>query len=265
MKIPKFIHWVWYGKDISPIFVANMQRVILDNPDYNFFIWSDRPGVLHNTIARMDGISSELMSEVEVLDPMHALCAIEDEGVRKHISSIVARELGGPLRNYAAASDVVRLLILNCYGGIYMDADVEINYSLDDLSAPRGVMFLPSTRNLFSNAIIAASENNKLLYQCLKKVAYYYYLDPFCSEKSWEAKRSYPAAVSAYAFRTIGTTSMTGPRMVKRVIEEFMPDLFNSLGELQFGSAFPKGMFKDPDDSGTSWLKPQFNLRAADI
>lgn len=55
-----------------------------------------------------------------------------------YIRSAVEREMSdSPYHNYAAASDILRLVVLEKFGGIYMDVDVIVSGSLGLISPER--------------------------------------------------------------------------------------------------------------------------------
>ncbi len=81
--------------------------------------------------------------------------------------------------NYARKSDLVRLMALYHYGGVYLDTDVECIKPMDKLLD--GYRFVvateagyPSKKNItkihINNAVIASTKNNELLSKMLLKI-----------------------------------------------------------------------------------------------
>lgn len=93
-KIPKIIHYCWFGGELPPKMKENVlmwQRMM---PSYKFICWND---------SNFDTIINPYVAEAY------------DKG------------------KYAFVSDVARLYALYNIGGIYLDTDVEVLRSFDDL------------------------------------------------------------------------------------------------------------------------------------
>lgn len=93
--IPKIIHYCWLSGDTIPEDLQNCMKSWKDKlPDYKFILWD---------LNRFDLNSSRWVKE--------AFSA----------------------KKYAFAADYIRLYALYNYGGIYMDMDVEVLKSFDDI------------------------------------------------------------------------------------------------------------------------------------
>jgi len=93
--IPKIIHFIWIGDNPMPSLVVKCLASVKEYlPDYQLMIWNDE--------------SSQVVYDL-------------------YPYAKQAREA----KIYAFASDVIRLYALKEYGGIYVDADLEIFKSLD--------------------------------------------------------------------------------------------------------------------------------------
>jgi mannosyltransferase OCH1-like enzyme len=69
-------------------------------------------------------------------------------------------------KKYAFAADYIRLYALYNYGGIYLDTDVQILRSFDDLlDLPHFIGF--DSQNQIEAAVIGASKNSDWIYKCL--------------------------------------------------------------------------------------------------
>ncbi len=139
--IPKIIHYCWFSGDAKP---ANIQRCI-DSwqrlmPDYEIRCW--------------DGNSFDFDSVAYTREAM-------------------------AVRQYAHASDYVRLYALYTEGGIYLDTDVEVFKRFDDLLNDRfftGIESFPTyiskhkfagTCNHLQAAIMGSEPNHPFLKDCL--------------------------------------------------------------------------------------------------
>ncbi|MDR1005486.1 MAG: glycosyl transferase [Bacteroidales bacterium] len=93
--IPKIIHYCWLGSDSYPPKIEQCMRSWKEKlPDYEFRLWD--------------------ASVFEIFDNTYARQALE-------------------VKKYAFAADVIRLYALFYYGGIYLDSDVEVLKTFDDL------------------------------------------------------------------------------------------------------------------------------------
>lgn len=126
--IPKIIHYCWLSCDPYP---AKIKKCI-DSwkqifPDYKFVLW--------------DINSSE-------------------------INTVPWVKQAFKVKKYAFAADYIRLYALYKYGGIYLDSDVEVLKSFDDLlSLPYFIGC--DSQNKIEAAIIGAYPNTKWIYDCL--------------------------------------------------------------------------------------------------
>ncbi|PHV70152.1 glycosyl transferase [Sporanaerobium hydrogeniformans] len=123
-KIPKIIHYCWFGKKELP----SLEKVMLKTwkeklPDYELIKWDEE---------RFDIKSQKYVKE--------------------------AYEKG----KYAFVSDYVRLYALYQYGGIYMDTDVEVLKDLSPLLENDGFIGFESIKYI-GTSLIAAKPNNQLI------------------------------------------------------------------------------------------------------
>ncbi len=129
--IPKVIHYCWLSNDPVP---ANLQTCMdswkVKLPDYDFILWN---------LERFDINASQWVRE-----------AFE-------------------ARKYAFAADYIRLYAVFHYGGIYMDMDVEVVKSFDDLLASPYILGLESESGIEAG-VFGAEKYNPFLKKCL---AYY--------------------------------------------------------------------------------------------
>lgn len=72
-------------------------------------------------------------------------------------------------KNYALAADVIRSWALLNYGGIYLDTDVELLKSLDDLASKYDFFIGYETNCWFGCAILGASKNHPVLAEVFKR------------------------------------------------------------------------------------------------
>lgn len=121
-EIPKIAHYVWLGGNLPDYARSNIISFAMDNPDWSVNVWTDNPAKLKGHLVDQ-GLSSDAFLHFHVWDVKQAIETVP-EHLRRDFSGVYAREVSGPYRNYAAASDLLRLAILYQWGGLYMDTDV---------------------------------------------------------------------------------------------------------------------------------------------
>lgn len=174
--IPKKIHFIWLGKEIPSQYINNISNVLATATPggYQVILWTDNPTrqlcaiqkILdkNNIILHIKDIKSlypsikrnfSLYIYVHHGDPTEPLLKNaayqkkidilkqESKNNKKYVPlsefivSMIAQEIEG-FHNYAAASDILRLMILFEHGGIYLDTDTTIKQKLDDYLLPMG-------------------------------------------------------------------------------------------------------------------------------
>ncbi|MDR1896540.1 MAG: glycosyl transferase [Prevotellaceae bacterium] len=127
--IPKIIHFCWLSDDTYP---SKIEKCINSwkkfMPDYELIKWDKNKFPLENNI-----------------------------WVRQAYET----------KKYAFAADYIRLYALYHYGGIYLDSDVEVLRSFDDLLHLPYFMGFDTTNNIEA-AVIGVSVGNEWIGECLK-------------------------------------------------------------------------------------------------
>ena len=203
MKIPRVIHRIWIGSEPTSEMILNIiksRQSIYGNAE--LWLWTkapDRPRLSFDNIKLCD---------LDSLWP--TLSAIYPQAHILH--SAFERECHGHFHNYASASDIARLAILYCYGGLYLDMDVSFlngkNHFFNDakhLGQRLGVMTTPN--NKIGNGVLASTQSGVAVRKCLDKIAQLYSTGK-SAEQSWEKKRQFGF------MRIWRTISMTGPNVI---------------------------------------------------
>ena len=142
-NIPKIIHFIWLGR-MPERYVNNLSQISSRFPTHQACLWTDSGNMAHH---------STLLDHYQLGD------RIKVKNLEKHIENAAlsgsaslsgsswqkahgafCREHEGTYKNYAAASDIARLMVLYKYGGQYFDVDVLLNIT-------NGVEHIRNTRN----------------------------------------------------------------------------------------------------------------------
>ena len=94
-KIPKIIHQIWVGPKVPPSFFVTFQQKWKSlHPDWEYRLWTD---------SDLDDLNLDL------------------------------RDLIDQSPNFAEKSDMIRCELLDRFGGVYLDVDMDPFQSLEDL------------------------------------------------------------------------------------------------------------------------------------
>lgn len=94
-RIPKIIHQIWLGPNLPPPYFADFQaKIKVLHPDWEYHLWNEA----------------------------------ELEDLKLENWDIVERS-----PNWAEKSDVIRCDLLDRFGGVYMDVDMDVRHSLNEL------------------------------------------------------------------------------------------------------------------------------------
>jgi insecticidal toxin complex protein TccC len=290
-EIAKTAHYIWLGNNSIP---ADAMSNIIDfkakNSEFTVNLWVDRPDKLISDLINR-GYSQAFLKRINVN-------TIENFG--PHIDAAIGRELADTAyKNYAAASDILRLAILERHGGIYMDVDVATRKSLGGLNPQRQSTTGPSTllihqevvdgRVRISNAVIASEKNGPDIKKMLRYAVSPYdnqvfdmgfartrgkgeitralarFSDFSLADLMWEGKRSVPSIRHAL------TIAATGPGVVSSYLNAsgLSPRMQLSKTILEpenFGQrSTPLGEWKQGMNAEGRWVVPRVKARAATV
>lgn len=219
--IPNTIHLIWVGNKIPTIFLKTVARIwkYSRQAHYQVILWKDNPyKILHECLKYSESLYF-LFTNYLTLKNINSI--IEDFSATKDLSKeliceihkALNLELSGNFHNYAAASDILRYMILYIYGGVYMDLDLVPNVQFQHPETFRQTY----KKNNFmvwvgGNALIMSAKGNQILKLCIRIIATnYYYTNP----KIMDQKRSsYNKIISPKSLRLKHTVAMTGPEVI---------------------------------------------------
>lgn len=209
MPLPRIIHRIWIGSPLTGEQISCLADAHEQMPhDVQLWLWGTRSSMpsLHckNIIIRdLNDLWTQFANTPIPLTRLH---------------SVFAREAsGGTFHNYAAVSDIARLLILYLYGGIYLDMDVAFKRPAADLfhsltHIGQQLAALKFHLGFYGNSVLASMPNTEAVSKCLIKIAELYTSDE-SSFHAWVTKRHYSD------IRICLTMIMTGPLLIIRTLE----------------------------------------------
>ena len=128
--IPKIIHYCWLSDNPIPQDLQRYMQSWLEKlPDYEFILWN---------FERFDKKSSRWVAQ-----------AFDN-------------------KKYAFAADYIRLYAIYNYGGFYMDMDIEVLKSFDDLLDNKIVLaYEDKEKTGIEAGVLGAEKNNPIIKECL--------------------------------------------------------------------------------------------------
>ena len=145
-KIPKIIHFIWIGSVIPKKYIKNITNCKEINPSWNVFLWYDNSDT----------------------------GKIKIEGIKKHHVdnlNLITKDSYNFINNYGFKADLLRLEIVNIYGGIYSDIDsvwtqpLSKNFEFEFLNVRDDFRL----KNV-SNALFGFTKDSPLLKNILKNI-----------------------------------------------------------------------------------------------
>ena len=160
MPIPKIIHYCWLSDNPYPELVQRCMRSWKENlPNYEFMLWD---------MNRFD---------------IHSVPWVEQACAAK---------------KWAFAADYIRLYVLYNYGGIYLDSDVEVLKSFDDLLDRNYFFGREHTPDRIENqnSIEAATFGAEKGLPFLKSVMAFYETQAFCGKNGFLNTTTLPTVMA---------------------------------------------------------------------
>lgn len=136
MEIPKIIHQIWIGPDPVPLYWINTFRVefLSSNPDWMYKMWTEDniAPIIYNMPVPVKDLYNRIPNEP---------------------------------RYYCHKADILRLVILKLYGGVYIDADSSwlVGRKLDILVDGLFVCAKEPSSDFYANGVIGCVKNHPFL------------------------------------------------------------------------------------------------------
>jgi mannosyltransferase OCH1-like enzyme len=254
-EVPDKVHFIWVGPagsspidKMPPAYKDNIAMTAKLNPDHQIMVWTNTPPAESPFPSNVQIVPIELNS---MLDKTFGA----DTKAKKTWQQHYDRE--GKIPNFAAQSDMARVLILHNEGGVYSDTDNVSTAPLPKgLSAPRGILVgTAADSGAITNALLAAPPHSPAVKAFADDITRR--LDQgFATERNRE---DYVAAVTAArvpggdtrALNDVVNT-LTGPLALTETMHASVPTLLDG-SKAADGVAFPAGAIKV--SSAGSWLK----------
>ena len=148
ISIPKIIHFIWIGSKIPVKYILSVKSCQQINPSWEIWLWIDD----HNSNSNN----------------------FDDDTVKlKHVNDLelIAKDSYDFIQNYGFKADILRMEIVNAFGGIYSDIDSMWVKPLSQLFEYEFVNFRMDFRlNNISNSLFGFSKNNIILQTILSNM-----------------------------------------------------------------------------------------------
>lgn len=180
--VPKIIHYVWVGGAEKPLeYVKYIESWKKHLPDYEIIEWNEK---------NFDVNCCDFIKE-----------AYEN-------------------RQFAFVADYIRLVVLYEYGGIYLDIDVEVLKSYDDLLSYNSVLCFENAAYLTMGTILAKPKQ-----EWIKELIEYYKCSHFKVDGKFDAVPN-TIKTSIFLHKRYGLELKEGRQSLKDGIEIFPADYF---------------------------------------
>lgn len=252
--IPKKMHFIWVGVPIPDEYVRNIRLWSELNPDYEVNLWIDSASVCpsmvslaHQQAEKTNAIVRDLTTNEKTL--------FENMLNRNHYND----EVTGKDANFAAASDILRLALLEYEGGVYIDTDTlpVPGNPLGTIEAPHGFVKPVGA----TNDVLAASPNSELIKAFSVQInANYTRLVAINSARESDEKIGLHRGIRPWKSRCDTTLDWTGPGAILPVIQnQFIAPLVAE-AQIKEATEFSQSLFsgelgkKFNTQSAKTWL-----------
>lgn len=148
--IPKRVYFIWLGSYFTnPLHRKVVAEWATNNPEYSIYLW-------HHAITKDPIISGEVArwankNNIKLIDIEQTLIGsmqtIQTEKGTVRLDDLYANEI--VRRQFAGASDILRLVILHYFGGMYCDIDIRNIQPIGIVKAELGILFNCGQRDYF--------------------------------------------------------------------------------------------------------------------
>lgn len=268
--IPKIINAIWVGGILNEAGQKNMENWRAMNPDYQMKLWID------TSLYHEDALKDQFLKlrhwaaqhDIQLCDVSHRdnpnyfiQAKRKDILENKPNEKYYVDEINLLFKNYASASDLLRLEILN-EGGIYFDAkDVFPKKPLGDLAAPYGFLYNYQRPGRLNNDLLASVPQGEFI-NMYRQMAYNNYEKLYADFRKLRGHRN-PMFTSPFIYNSVharfqSTLDLAGPMGLRDTIKQFVAE--KQLSEEQEAALhFDKAYYDAPEDTALSWVGNALN------
>lgn len=161
--IPHDSHRCWLTSPHQPyeipddklaINIASMQMLSKKFNDWNHHFWCIDPTKIPKTIETLKKAAIEYNLKIII----HVIDEIKDKMLAYHVYQGILDD-----NRYANANDILRLNIINIYGGLYVDIGMQFNYDLTPIIDSYEYLWWIHPNGYLDTGIFACGKNNKIL------------------------------------------------------------------------------------------------------
>lgn len=163
-KIPHITHLIYLSNNKNPtpiksyvvdIIFSTCQRLNNEDPNFKHFFWTNNPNIVPEKLLTLPNIEIKLVNEFKGT----TLWKNFDKTLNNAFKSSIL---------FPQASDIMRLMAVQKYGGIYHDLDYEIYNASEIVKYTKAFNFFDAKEHSFwdtfvGNAFIAASPNHPII------------------------------------------------------------------------------------------------------
>lgn len=174
-KIQTNTHHVYFTSSTKPIKLldfyvekikANFRRLETAYPDWQHYIWTNNKEIFPAEIRNLPNVKVKDITE------------FKDHGLYNYLSATIKK--GDDMRAYfMEASDMLRLMVLQKFGGIYQDIDYEI-YNAEELFELMkkfdfiGGREFPGIISYYGNSFMSAKLNHPIINEAVNRLELYH-------------------------------------------------------------------------------------------
>lgn len=126
--IPNIIHLIWFGS-YPDIYLSNIRKWKELNLTFSVKLWTSSNSMYCDHYAQIQSFCIENKIELQDIDDTRFINYPNIEYIKQYLSFKLIDKL-----RFAAASDILRLAILEVEGGHYFDCDIEPVYSIEGIN-----------------------------------------------------------------------------------------------------------------------------------
>lgn len=169
--VPPIVHFIWIGPrdaggPIPDKYVGNIKRMAALNPSYKVWVWTD-------TVERVPDIPE--VRRVLLPDALGDLLDIPKDGPHDDMPDNLQKALEVDwlhTENFAAVSDILRVLILFHHGGVYCDTDNEARQPFPSPMPAFGMRVgLSGQLGAVTNALMASTKGFPFFWYLARRIA----------------------------------------------------------------------------------------------